>query len=161
MRDVASIVLISPSSRRRPTKLVTSAGRFPGRRLGLAIVLTTLQGQVTAGRLHIESAILSIRLSGSRLTLTTMTQELPNQRVEVLFVGFPPAEQIARASGVSDVEVDGYRVCCLVCGSFQPFLEALRGYEVIALTATSVPSQAERGPDLADGQQRARDRGGG
>jgi hypothetical protein len=90
-----------------------------------------------------------------------MTQELPNQRVEVLFVGFPPAEQIARASGVSDVVVDGYRVCCVVCGSFQPFLEALRGYEVIALTATSAPSIAERRPDLTGGERKARDGGGG
>ena len=65
-----------------------------------------------------------------------MTEQLPNQRVEVHFVGLPPARQIARASGVSDVEVDGHRVRCSVSGSFQPFLEALRGYEVIGLTST-------------------------
>lgn len=68
-----------------------------------------------------------------------MNEELPNQRVEVLFVGPPPGRQIARASGVSDVEVDGHWVRCSVCGSFQPFLEALRGYEVIGLTSTPVP----------------------
>lgn len=65
-----------------------------------------------------------------------MTEQLPNQRVEIHFVGPPPARQIARASGVSAVEVDGHRVRCCVCGSFQPFLEALRGYEVIGLTST-------------------------
>ena len=122
---------------------------------------TTLQGHATTGRLRIESTILSIRLSGCRLRLTTMTQEFPNQRVEVLFVGPPPAPQIARASGVSDVEVDGCWVRCVVCGSFQPFLEALRGYEVIALTATAVPSIAEPRLDAADGQLIARDGGGG
>jgi hypothetical protein len=93
---------------------------------------------VTSGRLRIESTILSIRLPGCRLRLTAMTDELPNQRVEIHFVGPPPARQIARASGVSDVEVDGHRVRCSVCGSFQPFLEALRGYEVIGLTSTPV-----------------------
>jgi hypothetical protein len=44
--------------------------------------------------------------------------------------------QIERASGVSEVEVDGQLVRCLVHGSFQPFLEALRGYEVVSLTST-------------------------
>src|ERR1700674_2656016 len=36
-RAVASFFLISPSSRRRPTKLVVSAGRLPDRCLGLAL----------------------------------------------------------------------------------------------------------------------------
>ena len=65
-----------------------------------------------------------------------MTKALATQRVEVTFVGAPPARQIARAIGVTEVEVDGRRVCCLVCGSFQPFLEAMHGYEVISLTST-------------------------
>jgi hypothetical protein len=90
-----------------------------------------------------------------------MTEQLPNQRVEVQFVGPPPARQIARASGVSDVEVDGHRVRCTVCGSFQPFLEALRGYEVVGLTAIPVPSSAEQPPDPAAGERIARDGGGG
>jgi hypothetical protein len=64
-----------------------------------------------------------------------MTREQPTQRVEVSFVGAPPARQIERASGVSDVEVDGRTVRCLVCGSFQPFLEALSGHEVVSLSA--------------------------
>jgi hypothetical protein len=66
-----------------------------------------------------------------------MTEELSIQRVEVSFVGTPPARTIARASGVSEVEVDGVVLRCLVLGSFQPFLEALRGYEVVSLTSTS------------------------
>jgi hypothetical protein len=65
-----------------------------------------------------------------------MTEELANQRVEVTFVGTPPMRQVARASGVIEVEVDGCQPRCLVSGSFQPFLEALRGYEVISLTST-------------------------
>jgi hypothetical protein len=68
-----------------------------------------------------------------------MTQDVPNQQVEVEFVGPPPARQIARAPGVSNVEVDGSRLRCIVCGSFQPFLEALRGYEVISLASIPTP----------------------
>ena len=60
------------------------------------------------------------------------------QRVQVTFVGTPPKSQIERASGVTETEVDGHTVRCLVCGSFQPFLEALRGHEVLTLSATPV-----------------------
>ena len=66
-----------------------------------------------------------------------MADELPIQRVDVTFVGAPPVQQIERASGVSEVRVDGSAVRCLVAGSFQPFLEALRGHEVLVLR--SVP----------------------
>ena len=66
-----------------------------------------------------------------------MTWELPVQRVEVSFVGAPPAQQVKRASGVSEVEIDGATLRCLVYGSFQPFLEALRGHEVITLKSIS------------------------
>jgi hypothetical protein len=62
------------------------------------------------------------------------------QRVEVIFVSTPPTRQIEQAQGVSEVHAEGQLVRCLVCGSFQPFLEALRGYEVVSLTAT--PSAA-------------------
>jgi len=62
-----------------------------------------------------------------------MVEEPPGQRVEVTFIGAPPARQVERASGVSEVEVDGSVLRCLVCGSFQPFLEALRGHEVVSL----------------------------
>jgi hypothetical protein len=65
-----------------------------------------------------------------------MNEELPTRRVEVTFVGLPASREIARASGVSEVEVDGSRLRCLVSGSVQPFLEALHGYEVIGLTSS-------------------------
>jgi hypothetical protein len=65
-----------------------------------------------------------------------MAEELVVQRVEVLFVGIPPARQVERASGVREVEVDGRVLRCTVDGSFQPFLEALRGHEVISLKST-------------------------
>jgi hypothetical protein len=65
-----------------------------------------------------------------------MIENAAVQRVEVTFLGTPPVRQIKRASGVSEVRVDGQLVRCLVYGSFQPFLEALRGYEVVSLTST-------------------------
>lgn len=73
-----------------------------------------------------------------------MTKELPVQRVEVGFVGTPPVRAVERASGVSEVEVDGATLRCLVLGSFQPFLEALRGHEVISLTSTPRRSRTTR-----------------
>lgn len=72
------------------------------------------------------------------LRLDCMTEQVLVQRVEVTFVGPPPAERVERATGVSDVEVDGLVVRCTVSGSFQPFLEALRGHEVINLWSTPV-----------------------
>lgn len=66
-----------------------------------------------------------------------MTEELPIQRVAVSFVRTPPVWQIERASGVSEVEIDGPVVRCLVRGSFQAFLEALRGHEVISFQSTA------------------------
>ena len=62
-----------------------------------------------------------------------MAEEPPVRRVAVRFVGAAPARQVARAAGVSDVEIDGSILRCVVCGSFQSFLEALRGHEVIDL----------------------------
>ena len=70
--------------------------------------------------------------------LRSMIAQHPTQRVEVSFAGTPPVRQIERASGVSEVDVDGQIVHCLVAGSFQPFLEALRGHEVINLQSTRV-----------------------
>jgi hypothetical protein len=80
-----------------------------------------------------------------------MTSEQPTQRVEVSFVGAPPAREIERASGVTDVEVDGRTVRCLVCGSFQPFLEALRGHEVVGLRTSSAAVRA-RGTMTGDSE---------
>jgi hypothetical protein len=62
----------------------------------------------------------------------------PLHRVEVSFVGAAPARPVECASGVSDVEVHGSILRCLVYGSFQPFLEALRGHEVIGFSSTEV-----------------------
>jgi hypothetical protein len=62
-----------------------------------------------------------------------MTEGPPVHRVEVSFVGAPPAGRIARASGVSEVETDGSALRCVVRGSVQPLLEALRGHEVTSL----------------------------
>jgi hypothetical protein len=67
-----------------------------------------------------------------------MEAEQPTQRVDVSFVGTPPVAQLHRASGVSEVEMDGHVVRCVVTGSFQPFLEAIRGSEVITLHSTPV-----------------------
>ena len=70
-----------------------------------------------------------------------MIMEIPVQRVEVSFVGAPPAQRIERASGVSEVEVDGDVVRCTVSGSFQPFLEALHGHEVISFESRSTTEE--------------------
>jgi hypothetical protein len=76
--------------------------------------------------------------TGTGPSVVDMDEHPATQRVEVTFVGNPPTRQIARASGVSDVQLDGQLVRCVVNGSFQPFLEALRGYEVVSLTSTEV-----------------------
>jgi ABC-2 type transport system ATP-binding protein len=65
-----------------------------------------------------------------------MIEDAPVRRVEVTFVGLLPVRQLEKASGVSEVEVDGPVVRCTVTGSFQPFLEALLGHEVISLEST-------------------------
>jgi hypothetical protein len=65
-----------------------------------------------------------------------MADELEVQHVDVTFIGAPPVRQIERASGVTEVEVDGSVLRCTVSGSFQPFLEALRGHEVVSLIST-------------------------
>jgi hypothetical protein len=69
-----------------------------------------------------------------------MIAQHSTQQVEISFAGTPPVHQIERASGVSAVHVDGQIVRCLVAGSFQPFLEALRGHEVITLQSTPAES---------------------
>jgi hypothetical protein len=74
-----------------------------------------------------------------------MPQEVPVRRVEVSFAGGVPARPVERASGVSEVESDGSTIRCLVRGSFQPFLEALRGYEVVMLSSTPTPDAPSRG----------------
>jgi hypothetical protein len=54
--------------------------------------------------------------------------------VEISFAGAPPVRLVERASGVSEVEAEGHTLRCVVCGSFQPLLEALRGAEVLNIT---------------------------
>jgi hypothetical protein len=65
-----------------------------------------------------------------------MDAEQPTHWVGIRCEGTPPVRQIERASGVSEVKSDGPTVRCLVTGSFQPFLEALRGSEVTTLQST-------------------------
>ena len=74
-----------------------------------------------------------------------MAAELQVRRVEVSFVGLPPTQQMERAAGVSEVEIDCHTLRCVVSGSFQPFLEALRGHEVINLSSAPIsrPNSAE------------------
>ena len=67
-----------------------------------------------------------------------MSADAAVQEVLVTFVGRPPVEQVERASGVIEVKVEGQVLRCVVCGSFQPFLEALRGHEVVTLSSTPV-----------------------
>lgn len=71
-----------------------------------------------------------------------MSEDLTLRRVEVSFVGRPPVNVLERTPGVTHVRVEGPVLRCLVCGSFQPFLEALRGYEVIAFE--SIPEALGR-----------------
>jgi hypothetical protein len=74
-----------------------------------------------------------------------MPEEPPIRRVEVTFDGAVPARRVERASGVSEVEFDGSTLRCMVRGSFQPFLEALRGYEVVGLSSTPTRDVRSRG----------------
>jgi hypothetical protein len=90
-----------------------------------------------------------------------MNEELQTRRIAVTFVGPPPVRQIARASGVSDVEVDGRQVRCLVSGSVQPFLEALHGYEVIGLTSSQSLANADEQGEPAHREGLLDKRGGG
>ncbi|HEX7263843.1 MAG TPA: hypothetical protein VF383_06665 [Candidatus Dormibacteraeota bacterium] len=62
-----------------------------------------------------------------------MSEQFPSHRVEIHFSGPVPARQVARASGVSEVEARGAVLRCRVFGSFQPLLEALSGYDVLRL----------------------------
>ena len=70
-----------------------------------------------------------------------MAEQIEVQRVEVSFVGAAPAQQVERASGVSEVEVHGRVLRCTVYGSFQPFLEALRGHEVLSFRSIHQESE--------------------
>jgi hypothetical protein len=72
-------------------------------------------------------------------SLQRVIEEPQKRTVEVSFVGAPPVQQIARASGVSRVEIVDRRLLrCVIYGSFQPFLEALHGHEVISLKSSDL-----------------------
>ncbi len=80
-----------------------------------------------------------IRICDRLRTLRSVIEEPRRRTVEVSFVCAPPVQQITRASGVSRVEiVDGRLLRCVVYGSFQPFLEALHGHEVISLKSSDL-----------------------
>jgi hypothetical protein len=77
--------------------------------------------------------------SGCLRSVRIVIEEPRKRTVEVSFVCAPPVQQIARASGVSGVEiVDSRHLRCVVYGSFQPFLEALHGHEVISLKSSDL-----------------------
>ncbi len=80
-----------------------------------------------------------------------MSEKLESRTVEVSCVGRPPIERVARASGVSDVRVDGFVLQCRVTGSVQPFLEALHGSEVLSLTTRDDPASTQPPAD-SDGR---------
>ena len=71
-------------------------------------------------------------------SLASVTEVPQLRKVEVSFVGAPPVQQIARASGVSRIEIHVRALRCVVYGSFQPFLEALQGHEVVSLESTDL-----------------------
>ena len=84
-----------------------------------------------------------------------MFEDPATHAVEITFSGKPPTRRIGQAAGVTDVKVDGRTVRCRVYGSFQPFLEAVRGYEVTSLTAipvidTTEPTRTQKGEPMAD-----------
>ena len=70
-----------------------------------------------------------------------MAEQLKVQKVEVSFVDSAPVQSVERASGVSEVEVHGHVLRCTVYGSFQPFLEALRGHEVLCFRSIHQESE--------------------
>ena len=92
-----------------------------------------------------ESRISFMSRRAALPTLDTM-QKQPSLRVKVRFVGHVPTERVARASGVSQLAVDGSELRCVVCGTFQPFLEALHGYEVLRLESNPICSWWEGNP---------------
>jgi hypothetical protein len=92
-----------------------------------------VSGDYYRRRVRAGSVIPPISRSSATPSVSYVLEEPQVQRVEVTFVGHPPTRQVQRASGVSEVEVAGRILRCTVFGSFQPFLEAIRGHEVISL----------------------------
>jgi hypothetical protein len=78
-----------------------------------------------------------------------MFEDTDRLRVEITFVATPPSRQLERASGVTDVRVDDRTVHCVVHGSFQPLLDAVRGYEVLRLTTCPESDDYAQPPQLS------------
>src|SRR5205823_8951685 len=131
----------APDETRRFSRQVACAAAGP--RHGEEEITTAASAGRKPDSIGVFSVIPLISALGVVRSLRRMTEEPPVQRVEVSFVGTPPLLQVKRASGVSEVEVNGAILRCLVCGSFQPFLEALRGHEVISLKSTSTRGEGE------------------
>ena len=128
-------------------KVVASVGRLPERRRGLGIVIGTYlapTAPVAPSRIGMESAIRRISVRRVLLRLTGMTEQ-PMHRVEVSLVGPGPVRDMwsVRSESVawgSMVRSSG----CVVFRRFQPFLEALRGHEVISLESTSAACEGAK-----------------
>ncbi|GAA1755534.1 hypothetical protein GCM10009767_13590 [Kocuria aegyptia] len=80
-----------------------------------------------------NSVTTRIRYPAGARIVHGMNQKVVTSRVEVHLTRTPPATRLARAAGVSEVNVSGTVLTCVVSGSFQPLLEALQGYEVVRL----------------------------
>src|SRR3954454_21335884 len=94
-RAATNVLRVSANSRRRPTKLVASAGRLPIRRLGLGTVSRTL-ARPKSGPVDYASNPLFGRCGRGAVgpSVVSMDQHPTTQRVEVTFVGNPPTRQI-------------------------------------------------------------------
>ena len=96
--------------------------------------------------LRIRSAIRRMSAAGPVPSVRRMTGQSTRRRVGIRFVAPPPGQRIERATGVSDVEIDGPVLRCVVTGSVQPLLEALRGHEVIGLESTPTDERRRTAP---------------
>src|SRR5262245_19200208 len=117
-----------------------SAGRLPRRGFGLAMgrSWTLIQSRAARRANYVPHHELPGCAAARRPPSVVVVTGGPLvQRVEVSFVGVPPVRRIERAAGVSDVIVEGRVLRCVVTGSFQPLLEALRGHEVVSLRSTT------------------------
>jgi ABC-2 type transport system ATP-binding protein len=66
-----------------------------------------------------------------RLARLADLHEIRFHQVEIQFAGTVPVEAIKRAAGVDRVEVKDGRLHCIVRGSFEPLMQALRDSHVI------------------------------
>jgi ABC-2 type transport system ATP-binding protein len=77
-----------------------------------------------------------------RLARLADLHEIRFHQVEIQFAGTVPVEAITRAAGVDRVEVKDSRLRCIVRGSFEPLMQALRDGHVINF-ASHEPSLEE------------------